>query len=172
MAIEFELSERAATCCFSGYRPEKLPWGRDDRDARARGLWRRLYDVTDALYASGIRHFLCGMARGADTYFCEAVLALRELRKNITLEAALPCEGQASRWAEPDRKRYFALVARCDRQTMVSRLYTPDCMRRRNRYMVDNSSVIVTVFDGKSGGTAYTRQYAARRGLEIIDIKP
>ena len=30
---------------------------------------------------------MCGMARGADFYFCEAVLALRENRPGVTLEA-------------------------------------------------------------------------------------
>jgi uncharacterized phage-like protein YoqJ len=168
---------RPITCAFSGYRPEKLPWGADETDPRCKRLKRKLRDIVDSLYVSGVRHYICGMARGADTYFCEAVLDMREQLRSggrdvVTVEAAIPCETQARRWPEPDRERYNALVARCDKQTLISREYTPDCMQKRNKYMVDNSSVLVAVFDGKFGGTMSTRAYAAKRGLEIIDVSP
>ncbi|MDR3210264.1 MAG: DUF1273 domain-containing protein [Oscillospiraceae bacterium] len=165
-------SLRPVTCCFSGYRPEKLPWGEREDDLRCEKLKRRLFDVAEALYESGVRRFLCGMARGADTYFCEAVLALKARRGDVYLEAALPCEDQARRWPERDRARYFDLVSRCDRETLVSRAYTADCMKKRNRYMVEQASVIIVVFDGKLGGTMYTRAYAAKSGLEIIEVRP
>jgi uncharacterized phage-like protein YoqJ len=163
---------REDTCCFSGYRPEKLPWGHDERDERCVKLKRKLFDVVEALYISGIRHFVCGMAAGSDMYFCEAALALRDERVGVTVEAALPCEGQADRWARDARERYFDLLARCDIETLVSRRYSGDCMKKRNRYMVDKSSVIVLVYDGKFGGTMYTKGYAERSGLEVISIMP
>jgi len=163
---------RSETCSFSGYRPEKLPWGVDETDPRCFALKREIDDTILRLADSGIRHFLCGMARGSDTYFCEAVLKLRAQRPEITLEAAIPCEEQAARWRESDRRRYFELVAQCDIETYVSRQYTRDCMTKRNRYMVDNSSVIVAVYDGKFGGTMHTIEYAARCGLRVIEIDP
>jgi uncharacterized phage-like protein YoqJ len=45
-------------------------------------------------------------------------------------------------------------------------------MQRRNRYMVDHASLLIAVFDGQSGGTQNTIQYAMERGLEIVDIPP
>ena len=69
---------KETTCCFSGYRPSKLPWKEDETDRRCIALKIKLYDVIEALYEAGIRHFICGMARGADLYFAEAALALRE----------------------------------------------------------------------------------------------
>ncbi|MDR3309924.1 MAG: DUF1273 domain-containing protein [Oscillospiraceae bacterium] len=170
--MEINIAERPVTCCFSGYRPEKLPWTFDEDDPRCEELKRKIADVIESLYDSGVRKFVCGMARGADMYFAEAVIALRETRAGVTLEAAIPCEEQAARWSERERARYFRLLSQCDTETFVSRRYTDDCMRRRNRYMADKSSVIITVFDGKVGGTMYTRAYAARRGLEVIDLKP
>ncbi|MDR0839313.1 MAG: DUF1273 domain-containing protein [Oscillospiraceae bacterium] len=163
---------REQTACFSGYRPEKLPWGERESDERCRELKRRLFHIVEALYFSGRRRFICGMARGADMYFCEAALNLREIYPDVAIEAALPCEEQAARWGEAWRSRYFDLVARCDVETYISRRYTSDCMTRRNRYMVDSSSVIVTVFDGRFGGTMYTRRYAEKQGIEIIDVMP
>lgn len=160
------------TCCFSGYRPEKLPWGEREDDARCRELKRRLFHIAEALYVSGRRRFICGMARGCDIYFCEAALALRGINGDVVVEAALPCAEQPEKWTDAWRERYFGLLSGCDIETYISRRYTKDCMARRNRYMVDSSSVIVTVFDGRFGGTMYTRGYAFRRGLDIIDVAP
>ena len=112
------------------------------------------------------------MALGADFYFCEAVLALRERHPGVTLEAAIPCEEQAARWREQDRNRYFDLVERSDQETMVSRRYDRDCMLRRNRYMVDHASKLIAVYDGTLGGTMYTVGYAMKRKLEVEILNP
>ena len=167
-----ERPKKQNTCSFSGYRPEKLPWGEDESDERCRELKRRLFHIAEALHDAGYRHFLCGMARGCDIYFCEAVLMLRDIYPDVTVEAVLPCSEQADKWGNAWRERYFELVGRCDRETLISMHYTNGCMQRRNRYMVDNSALIVTVFDGRSGGTMTTRKYAASKGLEIIDLRP
>ena len=74
--------------CFSGYRPEKLPWGGDESDPRCAVLKKRLYDAAESACAEGYRHFICGMARGVDLYACEAVLQLREKYRDVTVEAA------------------------------------------------------------------------------------
>ena len=71
----------------------------------------------------------------------------------------------------PDqRRRYERLVAACDFETLVSQAYTATCMQRRDRYMVDHSSLLIAAFDGSPGGTRYTVEYAMRRGLEIVDL--
>ena len=72
------MNERQCTCCFTGHRPERLPWGRREGDPRCAALKRKLYAAVNAAYESGMRYFICGMARGSDFYFAEAVLALRE----------------------------------------------------------------------------------------------
>ncbi len=160
------------TCCFTGYRPEKLPWRYDESSIRCVRLKKKLYDIIDALYFSGIRHFICGMAKGSDMFFAEAVLKLREKYHDITLEAAIPCQTQTRSWSEKDIERYNRLLDMCDYKTMVQKEYTKDCMLKRNKYMVKNSSVLVAVFDGQSGGTSFTINYAKKRRLEIIQIFP
>jgi len=161
------------SCCFSGYRPEKLPWGADEGDPRCVALKEKLKNEAERIVLSGIHHFISGMARGSDTYFCEAMLLLRETKHpEITIEAAIPYEDQASRWLEEERDRYSRLVGQCDYVTFVCREYSKSCMQRRNRYMVDNASILLAVFDGKTGGTKNTLRYAKHRGLEIIEIRP
>ena len=168
----YPLINRDNTCCFSGYRPEKLPWGTDEESRRCILLKEKLIFEAERIIISGIRHFICGMARGSDTFFCEAIFLLREKYTGITVEAAIPYNSQASGWREEDRKRYYHLIKICDFETCISHEYSQSCMLRRNRYMVDNSSVLLVVFDGKPGGTKNTLTYARHSGLEIIEIKP
>jgi len=168
----YPLINRDNSGCFSGYRPEKLPWGFDEEDLRCKELKAKITEAAEQIHLSGIQHFICGMARGSDTYFCESMFFLRSKYSGITVEAAIPCETQSAGWREEDRIRYARLVDQCDQITYVGKEYTRNCMHRRNRYMVDNSSVILAVFDGRLGGTNYTLSYAGRRGLEIIKIAP
>ena len=38
---------RERTCCFTGHRPEKLPWGWDEGDPRCRRLKEKLRDAVE-----------------------------------------------------------------------------------------------------------------------------
>lgn len=160
--------DRERTCCFTGHRPEKLPWRDNEDDPRCLALKRSMTAAVEQAWEQGIRHFMCGMALGADLYFCEAVLALRKRRVGVTVEAVIPCEEQAARWREKDRTRYFDLVAQCNFETMVQRHYDKNCMLRRNRYMVDRSGLLIAAYNGLMGGTMYTIHYANKHGLDVV----
>ena len=161
---------RQESCCFTGHRPGKLPWRYNEFDPRCLKLKRRIADAVELAYEQGFRHFLCGMAMGCDLYFCEAVLALRQRHPVVTVEAAIPCPTQADAWPPAQRERYDRLVAACDFETMVSGQYTSTCMLRRDRYLVDHASLLIAAFDGTSGGTRYTVEYALNQGLAIVDL--
>lgn len=163
---------KAQICCFTGHRPDKLPWGNDEGDPRCVRIKEELGLALERAYLRGYRHFISGMARGADLYFAEAVLALREKYPDILLECARPCETQSSRWSREEQRRYDGILDRCNYETMVQHVYDRGCMMRRNRYMVDHSSRIIALYDGvPKGGTAQTLAYALRKGLET-DIIP
>lgn len=155
------------TCCFTGHRPEKLPWGDQESHPHCVALKESMAAQLEEMYQKGYRHFLCGMARGADFYFAEAVLALQAAHPDVTLEAALPCAGQAKKWSSDDRHRWTQLVHQCDTHTLLQEHYDRHCMLRRDRYMVDQSSAILAVFNGTRGGTQYTLNYAMDRRLDI-----
>lgn len=159
--------ERECTCCFTGHRPDKLPWGSSEKDPRCLEIKQQLEQALQRAYEAGYRHFISGMARGADLYFAEAVLNLREGHPEITLEGARPCESQADAWPLEERQRYQSILDQCDYETLVQHNYDRACMMRRNRYMVDRSGRIIALYDGvPKGGTAQTLLYALRRGLE------
>lgn len=162
--------EQEKTCCFTGHRPNKLPWRDDETDSRCLALKAAIRREVEAAYDRGFRHFICGMAQGCDLYFCEAALSLRDERPGVTLEAAVPCEEQPEKWAAADQARYQRLLSLCDFETMVQRHYDRGCMFRRNRYMVDRSALLIAAFDGTAGGTMYTVAYAMKRGVETITL--
>ena len=165
------MGDRAHSCCFTGHRPMKLPWGMNERDPRCTALKLELAARLEAIYALGYRHFLCGMAIGCDMYFAEAVLALREVHGDVTLEAAIPFGDQPGRWDEAQRRRYNSLIDRADKVTVLQIGYTSDCMMQRNRYMVDRSSLLLACFDGRPGGTMNTILYAERSGVKTVVIE-
>lgn len=162
--------DRAISCCFTGHRESKLPWGDNEDNINCISLKESIYDAVEAVYRSGRRHFICGMATGCDFYFCEAVIALREEHPEVTIEAAIPFEGQSNGWNEKQKRRYLRLVSECDYQTVVRKDYSPDCYMNRNRYMVDSSSVLIAAYNGRRGGTMNTMLYAVRNGLELIQL--
>ena len=161
---------RPTTCAFTGHRPGKLPWGADEDDIRCLALKAKISAAVESAIAEGMEHFICGMAEGCDLYFAEAVLALKTRYPHITLEAAIPCPTQADRWSRAQRERYHHILAQCDVETLVQQSYTPDCMQRRNRYMVDHAALLIAANDGESGGTRSTILYALRRGVSVVDI--
>ena len=162
--------DKSISCAFTGHRPNKLPWHEDERDERCLTLKGLIYDAVEAVYQAGIRHYICGMAAGCDLYFAEAVMELRQTRRGVTLEAAIPCEGQSRGWSEGLRERYNRLATECDVQTVLSESYSEGCYLRRNKYMVDRARILIAAYDGRPGGTQSTILYAIRQGLEIIEL--
>ena len=166
--------DRERTCCFTGHRPDKLPWGTRESDPRCVRLKERIAQGVEEAYVLGDRHFICGMAQGCDLYFAEAVLALRERHGDAALECARPCETQADSWPAAEQARYRSILDRYDYETLVQHHYDRFCMLRRNRYMADRSHRLIAVYNGMpKGGTYQTLLYAMKKGLttRIIDLE-
>lgn len=157
------------TCAFTGNRPDKLPWGYDENDARCRRVKREIYLAAKQAVNDGYNRFICGMAQGGDTYFAEAVLALKA-EYDVTLECAVPYRRQSLSWSDAAKKRYERILALADKVTVFEEHYTPWCYHRRNRYMVDSAQRLIALSRAQSGGTKYTIEYAVAKNIEIIYV--
>jgi uncharacterized phage-like protein YoqJ len=149
-------------CCFSGHRNIErslLPI-----------LKRQLRETAEELVLCGIQGFICGGAVGFDTLAAETVLELRARRPELILTLALPFKGQSSRWTGENKRRYERIREMADEVIFVSEEYSPYCMQKRNRFMVEHSGVCVCYLTSAGGGTAYTVSYALSAGLRVINL--
>ena len=147
---------KSRTACFTGHR--ELPT--DD-----------LPEITLAtLIEQGYRYFGAGGALGFDTLAAQAVLRLRERYSQIRLIPVLPCLNQTRGWPQADIDTYEEIKRCADKVTYTSEHYFGGCMQKRNRHLVDNSSVCICYLTKPTGGTFYTVNYASNCGLTIINI--
>ncbi|MCD8189753.1 MAG: DUF1273 domain-containing protein [Clostridiales bacterium] len=167
--------ESSKTCCFTGHRPNHLPWGRDETRLLCVACKEQLAIEIERAYQEGFRQFLCGMAMGGDLLFAEAALACSALHPDLRLVAAIPCLDQTKGWPREQAERYQRILDRLpsSQQVLIQTERTRACMLRRDRYMVNQSQRIIALYDGKSaGGTRYTLGCALKRGLETVIIDP
>ncbi len=160
--------DRNATCSFTGNRPHRLPWINEE-DERCKTVKAKIRQGVEQAVKSGKILFVCGMAEGADMYFAEAVIALKE-KYDIYLEAALPYPEFEKYRSLEERERYQRIVDKCDFVTVISPVGSKYAPLKRNRYMVDKSSLLIALNYSEKGGTAYTIEYAEKKGLKIVKI--
>jgi len=163
-------------CCFSGHRPEKVPFELSVGCAGFDEMMVVLEAAVRTAVQDGYTGFYTGMAQGWDILCGETVLKLKESFPHIRLYAVTPSRRQTAKWDEEWKARHAELLDQCDEVICVSDL--PDKKGNpylfRNRYMVDHSRRLICYLlpsEGKKGGTAYTVQYAKKiPGYEIVNL--
>lgn len=144
------------TCAFTGHREME-----ENFDTA------RFKDVLSEMIKEGYTTFLCGMAVGFDLFAAQVVLELKESFKQIKLIACVPCKGQEKYFSAEDKQKYCKILKRCDEVKTLSDRYYRGCMLARDRYMVDNSSLLIAYRRVNAGGTYYTLKYALTQNKRI-----
>ena len=159
------------TCCFTGHRPNKLPWKYNERGVVFEEIKLKLKSQILNMISKGYKYFISGMALGIDIICSELILELKNCGFKIILECAIPCNNQTERWQPEQIRRYENIIEKADKVTYVSRCkYYNGCMQKRNKYMVENSNSIIAVYNGECGGTQQTIEYAEKQNLDVIII--
>jgi uncharacterized phage-like protein YoqJ len=113
-----------------------------------------------------------GMAVGTDM-----IAAAKCIGLGIPFTAVIPFAGQEKKWPERVQQEYKRLLSYAADVVVVSRGdYSFEKMHKRNRWIVDHSSKLLSVWNGTLGGTYNTVMYAMKRGWKlgerIINIDP
>ncbi len=153
---------KSQTCCFTGHRIIPL----FERNAVEKALEKAVIESIK----NGYLYFGAGGALGFDTMAALTVLRLKKQYPQIKLILVLPCENQTKNWKTADIEKYEHIKSQADKVVFTSKEYTLDCMHRRNKHLVDNSSMCICYLKKENGGTAYTVEYAKDRGLQITNI--
>lgn len=152
------LFEKNHTCAVTGHRIMNSNFDANILRTVFTNLIKRDYNT-----------FLIGMAIGFDT-LCFKVL--EELRKEyqIKIIACIPCPEQADRFNDLQKKEYEKLKESADDKILLSYKYTPDCMKKRNEFMVKNSSALVSYVRREKSGSKQTLKLAKKYALTVIEL--
>lgn len=115
---------------------------------------------------------ISGMALGWDQAVAGAAVTL-----DIPFVAAIPFEGQESRWPAEAQARYRRLLGLAaevvnvdlERATQDWRSAT-QLLQDRNRWMVDRAGKMLALWDGTMGGTHNCLVYAKKKGVEVANL--
>ncbi|MBQ9104236.1 MAG: DUF1273 family protein [Clostridia bacterium] len=121
------------------------------------------------LIDKGFENFFIGMAVGFDTIAFNVLEDIRK-QKDIKLIACIPCPEQAKNFDYKEKAEYDRMLESANEKVILSPHYTKLCFINRNRYMVDNSSVLVAYVREKKGGSYQTKLYAKKKGITIIEV--
>lgn len=144
----------------TGHRPDKLG-GYDLLPRRALGAL-----AVEHLHYNRPTSVIVGMALGWDQAVAAACVTL-----GIPFIAAVPFEGQESRWPEESQQRYFRLLGHAERVEVISEYPGSRAMELRNRWMVDHADEMLALWNGDLlGGTANCIRYAEQRGRPITNL--
>lgn len=149
----------------TGHRPDKLTkFGKPYTTEQHFGI---VEVVIDWLEGHEVKKVISGMALGYDMALAHAAVEL-----DIPFIAAVPFEGQERMWS-PKSKAFFKTLL--DKAAEVVYVcdpgYAPWKMQKRNEWMVDNSNVLLALYNGdKTGGTANCVRYAESKGKVIVNL--
>lgn len=144
------------TCCFTGHRPEKLVRSKDDTFA---ALSKAVNDAIERGYTV----FITGVARGVDLWAAQIVMEIKKSNPVIKLVSALPFDSYHA-----DDPSYEEIIESSDDVPVICGKRSRWSYNYRDKWMVDRSSLIIAVYDGKRGGTRNTVRYAEKNGKEVM----
>lgn len=156
-----ETELRKHRCCFTGHRPEKLSISEKE-------LENLLQEEIRNAIADGFTTFISGMARGADILAAELVLKERQTNPKLRLICALPFQGFGDNWSQKWRDRRNAILHQADLIQSICSGFSYSSYQRRNEWMVDHSARMIAIYNGSSGGTKNTIQYAQQKGISVL----
>jgi len=174
------------TACFTGHRPDKLG-GYDINNPISTKLRHKLLEevIPILIKKENISRFISGGALGMDMIAFYCVHILKKDFSHIKNILAIPFEKQDKVWSDEQKYWYRKMRKLADEVVLVDKIkqYSIDenipvgeyhfkKMHKRNEYMVDNSRIIVSVFDGSKGGTSNCLYYANKMGKSIWRMNP
>lgn len=156
--------------CFTGHRPGNLPGRYDNLDHPGR-VWiheQIRIAIRTILEDNPEAEAIVGGALGIDQ---EAAFICQEM--SVPYHVYAPCREQDNKWPNASKVKYQDMLTGAASVTYVhDGPYTNRCMQDRNEAMVNDSQLVIAVFDGTSGGTANCVNYAEERGTTIVRINP
>ena len=89
-------------------------------------------------------YFVSGMEFEFEHFAVETALELKKTyHSRLTIESVLSYESFASNWDEMKRDKYYSIMQKIDKETLMQYHKTKDCLRKRNIYIINKSNYII-----------------------------
>ena len=148
---------------FTCYRPNKYSFISENKKV----IYQKLICEITTCIKYGCTTYYFGGAPGFDLLSAYAVIYLKKVF-DIELICVLPYENfyHSSEFDEEWRNSYLSILPKCDEVINVSgkKENGSYSYMLRNKYMIDNSDMLICFYDGKNGGTQNTIFYAQKKG--------
>lgn len=156
----------------TGHRPAKLVGGWRAYENGGVGFYGFLDFMYYYLRALDTDELVSGMALGFDTIAASAAIGTA-----IKLHAYVPFEGHHRKWKENEQNTFHSIMRRENTiphiPTKKPQGYGEVCLMldNRNKDIVDSGiDILVSLWDGSSGGTANCIKYAQSKGVPVVNL--
>lgn len=156
------------TVCFTGHRPQVAGKYKEWIESKLRQA------IKAVIIENGIDYFISGGALGVDQWAAQSVIDLKSEFPHIRLTIARPFPSQDHVWEEGQQAYYRNLCKAANSVVDVNQgEYAAWKYHARDKWMVDNSIIVIAVWNGqKNGGTAATVRLAKSAKKKIFLIDP
>lgn len=144
----------------TGHRPNKLGGFNN------KAFLKLVKIAEDWIHTNKPEKIISGMAQGWDQALAQAAVNC-----GIPFIAALPFKGQEIRWSQKSQRYYNRLLSKAEQIVYVcDEGYEAYKMQLRNEWMVDNSNLVLAMWDGTTGGTLNCLKYAYANQIKVINL--
>ena len=158
------------TACLFGQK-SFLPWGLNEEKASCIKMKSNLRSEIINAIQQGYRIFICGLESGCDLIGAEIVIDLKQKYDNIKLIGALHSKDQVENVHIYESARFNKIMQklngiRCIYHYNIGK----ECLIERNKFMIENSSLMFAISDCKEDYANATIDYAKQNGLKVVAI--
>lgn len=177
---------RNDTCGFTGHRPSKLDNCYSLKHPMSIKISDEIYPILEKLIKEeGIRRFITGGAIGFDQIAFWTVHKLKKTYPDIKNVLSIPFKNQAAKWTDKETLTWYSKMLKlADEIIYVDELgmyrvegtiigdYHVAKMQQRNEHMVDESRIMIALWDGTKGGTGNCVNYIRKKSKTLYWINP
>ena len=159
-------------CAITGHRPKSFEFGYNEDDIRCTNLKEKIKTEILRAIDNGVDTFYTGGSLGVDTWAAEIVLSLKN-DYDIRLILVLPGRTQHLKWPKSAQARYLDVIDVADEIIYMYNgpgFFDLQYMILRNEYLINNTDMLISVYNGKKSGTSNIVNFAIKQKKRIIYI--
>lgn len=145
-----------------------MPWEKDEHSLTCCNFKDTLFGVIEKIIQSGYCHFIIGANKVFDIYVGEILIILKRVYPHISLEVITT---PVSNGPKNIRSRYKRVISWSDVKTFIKQQNVSDRTKACNKYMIDNSSLLVALWNGKTNETLNSIKYAVSNNTRVYLIE-